>query len=189
MKTQLFKNSVLTVLLATLTWTLTSCNSQPSTGNSSESQKPQQDIHGAVIAGNLEAVKQHIAAGSNLNEPDPFGGSSPLITASLFGKEDIVKALLDAGVQVNFKNNEGSTALHTAAFFCEKEIVQLLLANGADKTITNKYGATPLASIQGPFEDVKGIYVMMEKQLSPMGFSMDLAQIEAKRPEVAALLQ
>ena len=38
-----------------------------------------QDIHTAVISDNMDAVKQHIAAGSDLNAPDPFGGSSPLI--------------------------------------------------------------------------------------------------------------
>ncbi len=54
---------------------------------------PQIDIHTAVVTGNLEALKQHIAAGTNLNEKDPFGGSSPLISASLFGKTEEAKVL------------------------------------------------------------------------------------------------
>ena len=188
MKTSQLKTSLLITLVIAIA-SLSSCNSQPSTKNTNGAQVPDIDIHAAVISGNLEAVKQHIAAGTDLNTPDPFGGSSPLITAALFGNEEIAKALLDAGAKVNFTNNEGSTALHTAAFFCETEIVKLLLENGADKTIKNQYDSTPLASVQGPFADVKGVYVMMEKQLSPMGFSLDLEQIEETRPKVAELLQ
>ena len=188
MKTSQLKTSLLITLVIAIA-SLSSCNSQPSAKNTNGVEAPETEIHAAVISGNLEAVKQHIAAGTDLNTPDPFGGSSPLITAALFGNEEIVKALLDAGVKVNFTNNEGSTALHTAAFFCETQIVKMLLENGADKTIKNNYDSTPLASVQGPFSDLKGVYVMMEKQLSPMGFSLDLQHIEETRPKVAALLQ
>ena len=52
----------------------------------------------------------------------------------------MAKLLINAGVELNFQNNDGSTALHTASFFCRPEIVQILLAKGADKTIKNKYG-------------------------------------------------
>src|SRR6185369_9232122 len=94
---------------------------------------PQVDIHTAVVSGNLDAVKQHIAAGTDLNEKDPFGGSSPLISAAVFGKTDMAKVLIDAGADLNFQNKDGSTALHTSAFFCRPEIVKLLLDKGADK--------------------------------------------------------
>ena len=35
---------------------------------------PAVDIHTAVITENLEALKQHIAAGTNINEKDPLEG-------------------------------------------------------------------------------------------------------------------
>src|SRR5688500_2989565 len=88
---------------------------------------PAVDIHTSVITGNIDALKQHIAAGSNLNEKDPFGGSSPLISAALFGKTEEAKLLLEAGADIDFQNNDGSTALLTAAFFGRPEIVKLLL--------------------------------------------------------------
>jgi uncharacterized protein len=150
---------------------------------------PQVDIHTAVVTGNLEAIQQHISAGSNLNEKDPFGGSSPLISAAVFGKTEIARALIDAGADLNFQNNEGSTALLTAAFFCRPEIVKMLLDKGADKTIRNKYGATAYESVAGPFGDVKEAYDMMGKMLTPMGLKLDYAYIEKTRPEIAATLK
>ena len=52
---------------------------------------------------NIAAVKQHIAAKSDINEKEKFGGSTPLISASLFGKTEIAKLLIDAGANSIFK--------------------------------------------------------------------------------------
>jgi hypothetical protein len=160
-----------------------------STGSQSEVKAPELDIHTAVLTENKQAVEQHIAAGTDLNQKDPFGGSSPLITACVFGKTEMAKILIDAGVDLNFKNNDGSTPLHTAAFFCRPEIVKMLLDKGADKTIKNSFGATPYESVAGPYSDVKNSYVMMEKVLGPMGLKLDYAYIEKTRPEIATMLK
>ncbi|NRA94141.1 MAG: ankyrin repeat domain-containing protein, partial [Psychroserpens sp.] len=98
------------------------------------------DIHTAVISDNLEAVKQHIKAGTDLNAKDAMSGSSALITAATFNKVEIAKALINAGADLSVTNNDGATALHTAAFFGRIEIVQLLIDAKADKTIKNVYG-------------------------------------------------
>ena len=92
-------------------------------------------LHSAVIEGNLEVVEQHIRAGTDLDIKENSGGSSPLISAALFGKTEIALALIKAGASVNFQNKEGSTPLITAAFFCRTEIVEALLANGADNRV------------------------------------------------------
>ena len=164
-------------------------NQASSDASQSNGQAPQVDIQTAVITGNIEAIKQHITAGSNLNEKDPFGGSSPLISAGVFGKPEIAKLLIDAGADINFQNNDGSTALHTAAFFCHPEIVKMLLDKGADKTIKNKYGATPYDSVVGPFGEVKPAYDMMGKILEPMGLKLDYNNIQKTRPVIAAMLK
>ena len=150
---------------------------------------PQIDIHTAVLTDNLEALQQHIATGSNLNEKDPFGGSSPLTTASLFDKREMARILIEAGADLDFQNNDGSTPLHTAAFFCRPEIVKMLLDKGADKTIRNKFGATAYESMTPPFSSVKGVYDMMGKMLSPMGLKLDYVYVEKTRPEIAAMLK
>ena len=178
-------------LLLVVTLVGASCGSKDSAAQNKKpgAEAPAVDIHTAVVTDNREAVKQHIAAGTNINEKDPFGGSSPLISAALFGKTDIAKILIDAGADINFQNNEGSTALHTAAFFCRPEIVKMLLDKKADKTIKNKYSATAYESVAGSYADVKPTYEMLEKMLAPMGLKLDYAYIEKTRPEIAAILK
>lgn len=167
-------------------------------GNSSRNEEhtnkavvdaPEIDIHTAVATGNKEALRQHIAAGSDINAKDPFGGSSPLITAAVFGRTDLAKLLVDAGADLNFRNNDGSTPLISAAFFGRPEIVELLLDAGADKSIRNRYGATAYESVITPFSQVKSTYDMMGKALAPMGLKLDYGYLETVRPEIAKILQ
>ena len=152
-------------------------------------EKPKIDILEAIISGNLEAVKQHIEAGTDINKKDQMSGSTPLITAATFGKTAIAKALIDANAKLDIKNNEGSTALHAAAFFCRIEIVKMLIVARADKSIKNNYGATPRESVIGPFAEIKPVYEMMQQQLSPLGLELDLAELEKTRPVIAMMLQ
>ena len=155
-----------------------------------ESVKPPNvDIHTATLLGDLDAIKQHIEAGSDLNAKEPTVGSSPLISAAVFGKTEIARALIEAGADVNLRNNEGSTALHSAAFLCRLEIVEMLMENGADKDVLNNYGSTAQQSVMAPFSDVKFIYDQFSKDLGPLGFKLDYDYVEATRPKIAELLQ
>jgi len=192
MKTQNRKNHVriaLTALCLVVLFVNSSCQPKKGEQKTADTKVADVDIHTAVITGNLDALKKHIAGGTNINEKDPFGGSSPLITAALFGKTEEAKMLLDAGADINFQNNEGSTALHVASFFCRPEIVKMLLGKGADKSIKNKYGATAYESVAGPFADTKNVYDMIGQALQPMGLKLDYAYIEKTRPTVAAMLK
>ncbi len=164
-------------------------NSDNSTNAESVVVKPKININTAVFSGNLEAVKQHIEAQTNINEKDPMSGSTPLITAITFEKNEIAKALIDAGADLTIKNNDGSTALHVAAFFCRVEIVQMLIDVNADRTITNNFGATPRETVMGPFADIKPVYEMIQLQLEPFGLQLELSEIEKTRPTIAMMLQ
>ena len=178
---------LITLIFIAATLIINACGSKSSgTGNDAASEET--DIHTAVVSDNMEAVKKYIQDGKDLNVRDPFGGSSPLISAAVFGKRDIARVLLQSGADVNFQNNDGSTALHTAAFFCRPEIVQLLLDKNADKTVVNKYGATAYDNVAGPFEQMKDAYDMMETVLGPMGLELDYDYIQKTRPEIAAML-
>lgn len=152
-------------------------------------EAPKMDIQQAVITDNLEVVKQHIEAGTDINKKDALSSSTPLITAASFGKISIARALIDAGADLSPVNKDGSTALHAAAFFCRVEIVQMLIDAKADRTVRNNFGATARESVMGPFEDVKPIYEMLQQQLSPLGMQLDLNEIEKTRPVVAMMLE
>ena len=200
MKTQkmnLMKAATSLMMVAALL-ILSSCGSNQEQSNSKDEQAqaseatvkpPNMDIHSATILGDLDAIKQHIAAGSDLNEKEPAVGSTPLISAAVFGKTEIAKALIEAGADVNIKNNEGSTALHSAAFLCRMEIVEMLLDNGADKEQLNSYGSTALQTVSAPFADVKFIYDQFSTDLGPLGFKLDYEYVEATRPKIAEMLK
>jgi hypothetical protein len=151
--------------------------------------KPNVDIHTAVLSGNLEAVKQHIKAGTNINQKEAMSGSTPLMTAVTFNKVEIAKALINANADLSLKNNDGGTALHSAAFFGRIEIVQMLIDAKADKTIRNNFGATPREIVTADYAQMKPIYEMLILQLKPMGFELDLNELQKARPVVAMMLQ
>jgi len=150
---------------------------------------PKTDIQTAIMSDDLEVVKQHIAAGTDINIKDQMSGSTPLISAVTFGKIAIVKALIEAKANLSIKNNDGTTALHVAAFFCRVEIVKLLIDAKADKTLKNNFGATPRESVMGPFVEIKPFYEMLQQQLGPFGLKIDLNDIEKTRPVIAMMLQ
>jgi hypothetical protein len=150
---------------------------------------PELPIHEAVLRGDLKTVQDHITAESDLNELDSVSQSTPLMTAATFGHINIAKALIDAGANLDIKNNDGSTALISAAFFCRTEIVQALLDNGADAQIRNNMGSTALNSVEGPWETVKPIYDLIGAMLAPSGLILDYERIQSTRPNIAAMLQ
>ena len=64
---------------------------------------PSVDIWTAANKGNIEAVKQHIAAGTDL-DAKMQGGHTPLHTAANSGHKEVVELLIDNGADVNVKN-------------------------------------------------------------------------------------
>jgi len=159
-----------------------------SADSQTNSEPPSTGIHAAALLGDLDAIQQHIKAGTNLNEKDDYG-SGPLTIAATFDKTEVARALIGAGADINITNNDGATVLHTAAFLCRKEIVEALLKNGVDKSVKNNFGSTALESVSGPFDEVRGIYDGFSKALGPLGFKLDYEYLESTRPIIAEMLQ
>lgn len=153
-----------------------------------EEPAPSVGLHLAALQGNIEAMRQHIAAGSDLNARDAYG-STPLIVAATFGRTEIAQALIGAGVQLDVRNNDGATALHAAALLCRTEIVGALLDNGANKDLRDNFGKTPLESVADPFDDVKGVYDAIGQALGPLGLALDYDLIRLTRPRIAEILR
>jgi hypothetical protein len=197
MKTLKITSVSLTIKMLLFTFLLTSScaqsdkktNSANNTETTKSVSKPSMDIHAAVLTGNLEAVKQHIETGADINQKEAMSGSTPLMSAATFNKTEIAKALINANADLTIKNNDGGTALHTAAFFGRIEIVQLLIDAKTDKTVRNNFGATPREIVMTDFAQMKPIYEMLIQQLKPMGFTLDLDELQKTRPVVAMMLQ
>jgi fucose 4-O-acetylase-like acetyltransferase len=177
--------TVTTAMLLVILLTVAGCGKQE---NSDKEQRPPRvSLHVAALQGNLDAIRSHIIAGSDLNKKDAYG-SNPLVVAATFGKTEVAEALIDAGADMTITNNEGSTPLHIAAFLCRTEIVKALLDRGADKTLLNKAGRTALESVSRPFDEVKGIYDGLKAALEPLGLKLDYERIERARPRIAQML-
>lgn len=182
---------VATVLLAILVYgkqANSSGEDVQSTASQTSPAHPNVSIHEASFYGDINSIKQHIIAGSDLNEKDAYG-STPLIIAAIFDKADVAKALIEAGADLNIRNNDGSTPLHIAAFFCRIEIVKALLENGADRNLTNNAGSTALESVAAPFEYVISFYDNIGASLEPMGLKLDYEHIKKTRPRIVEMLR
>ena len=79
-------------------------------------------------------------------EPDDSRGSmSPLGLAAMFGNEDAVLHLIQAGAEVDRRCYSGRQPLYLAARFnSNPEVIKLLLASGADVNAKLDDGVTPL---------------------------------------------
>ena len=96
----------------------------------------------AANKGNIEAVKQHLAAGADVNAKDR-NGWTPLHWAA-WGEKEIIELLISAGAEVNVKNKSGFTPLHYAAGNSQKDTVELLIAKGTNVNAKDNRGTTPL---------------------------------------------
>ena len=140
----------------------------------------------AAITGNTAVAEQHITAGTNLDETEDYGGSSPLTLAAIFGQDGIARILIDAGADLEVRNGKGSTALHQACFFCRPEIVGILLGAGADTSQTDSRGHTPLDIVTLDFdEDLQGAYLHVYDWLN---LELDLDDIKRARIQIAEIL-
>ena len=90
----------------------------------------------SVIDGNVEAVKQHLADGADVNVKDEARGLTPLHFATQNGQKEIVELLIADGADVNAKMNNGMTPLDCSALIPpssnKTEIVDLLSKHGGE---------------------------------------------------------
>jgi ankyrin repeat protein len=122
------------------------------------------DINAAVRANDTIGVKLLLLLGKSPNEKDPHGfciGETPLHAAAAMGGPSVMKALLDAGADVNIRDSGGHTPLHLAATMPAygpafptsehmpspqdyRTMVRMLVEAGADVNARDKRGCTPL---------------------------------------------
>ena len=87
----------------------------------------------AARDGNIEVVKQHLAAGTDVNAKTGSGWT-PLHYAAREGHKEITDLLLTNGADVNAKNDEGGTPLDWAECCADKKETADLLRKHGGKT-------------------------------------------------------
>ena len=95
---------------------------------------PDISIHDAAKAGDIEAVKKHLADGADVNAKNRSGAtalhSTPLCEAAGGGHKEVVELLIAKGADVNVKNAYGTTPLDWAIMSKHTETADLLRKHG-----------------------------------------------------------
>jgi ankyrin repeat protein len=72
-------------------------------------------IHEAAEKGDLEAIKKHITAGTNINSTEWRDGETPLHRAITRGQTEAAKLLIEKGCNINLgRTKDGETPLDMA---------------------------------------------------------------------------
>jgi ankyrin repeat protein len=107
------------------------------------------DLVQAVIAGEVERVREMHAAGVSVMEPDQYGWL-PIHRAAANDRAEVIRLLVDWGSPLEATGSDGWTPLHLASVSRSPHAVRALLDAGADIHARSKFGATPLHLAVGP---------------------------------------
>lgn len=104
----------------------------------------------AARHGNLFMANDLLLAGAGANAQEHFNHTSPLHMAAREGHTDILRLLIKAGADIDFKNALGDTPLHSAARYGHAEAVKRLVEAGANPAATDGDGRTALEFTEKP---------------------------------------
>ena len=110
---------------------------------------PSVDNHEAARTGNIEVIKQYLAAGGDVNAKND-DGRTPLHWAPLESHKEIAELLIVNGADVNAKNDGGDTPLnYWASMNTEGETAEFLRKDRG-KSGEELKGAEPVAKAAKP---------------------------------------
>ena len=92
----------------------------------------------------IETLEMLIEGGADVNAKSKYGGRTPLIVAAVNAFPKIITMLVEAGADLEMKDNEGNTPLIVASNYLRKKNVSQLLRYGANVDSTNNEGRTAL---------------------------------------------
>ena len=99
------------------------------------------------LAPNWKVAERLINEGTDVNAKDSFG-MTPLHTAVIANRRDVVEVLVARRADINAKSHRGQTPLFWAVTKSRKDMAGWLIANGADVNIKDNEGRTPVDCAQ-----------------------------------------
>jgi ankyrin repeat protein len=100
-------------------------------------------VASAARNSDVDEVRKLIAAGSDVNTPEP-DGTSALLWAAHQGSPELIGLLVKAGADPNAANNFGVTPLLEASRYGDAATIKALLDGGADLAKATREGETAL---------------------------------------------
>jgi len=99
--------------------------------------------------GNADAVRMLIARGADVNAKEPSEHQTALMWAAAERHPNVVRALIDAGADLQAHTRKGFTALHFAAREGDLETTRLLLGAGVNVNIRSQPEPSEAAQAKG----------------------------------------
>lgn len=99
----------------------------------------------AVFMSHTAVLQELLGRGISLSNREKIYGETLLHTAAFETEPECARALIEAGHEINVRDNDGKTPLMTAAHNGSLEIVKLLLSHGADVRLVSKHKMTALS--------------------------------------------
>ena len=151
--------------------------------DASTSEPPRSGIANPAM---VDLLKAH---GVDYGPDHAEGGWPPIVFQSRGdrgGSVERVRALIDAGADVNVRNHKGQSALHCAAKAGFVDIVALLLEHGVQVDARDQVGETPLAAALRSTVKDKAKLIDAVRLIVNAGADCDLADHKGRSPRAIA---
>ena len=127
----------------------------------------------AAAEGRTDQVASLLARGAVADDPDSHGWT-PLMWAARAGRIEVMKALIDAGADLNGRDRciNGWTALMHAVHEEQTRSVRILLDLGANPNAASANGTTPLMIAAGQGE-IEIVGLLLERGADPRARNID----------------
>ena len=149
-------------------------------------KQPTNSIWVSAKNGDLESIKQHIAYGTDLDSKGSRRNETALIIAACQGHYELVEVLVNAGADLDAKNDEDVTAQFCAVFFGRTEVVQLLSDAGADPNIVMNQDLTAMDLVSVEWDSDRETAVKLYKLKYSVSF--DIEEVKAAHPVIMEIL-